>query len=423
MRLTRRGFVGAAALAGFAALSRRLPASPPARVLVVGGGYAGACCAKYLQRLDPALAVTLLTRPDPYYTCPFSNLLLAGRLGLDELEQRHDALAHAGIEVRYGEAIAVDPVAKRVQLDDGSALVADRLVLAPGVEFAFDALPGYDAAAAAILPHAWEAGAQTVLLRRQLEALPDGGTVLISVPPEPYRCPPGPYERASLIAWWLRRARPRAKLLILDAKDRFSKQALFREGWQALYGQQLEWVPGSDGGRIERVEAATRTLHAGFGFGPYRGDVVNVIPPQRAPKLLREAGLTDASGWCPVSPLAFESSRHPGVHVLGDAADAAPMPKSAYSATSQARAVAAAIVAQLRGEVPAAPVYLNTCYSLLAPDYGISIAAVYRVADGRLTAVPEAGGTSPLAADAAFRAREAVFAAGTWTSLNADAFG
>ncbi|HMW31612.1 MAG TPA: FAD/NAD(P)-binding oxidoreductase, partial [Plasticicumulans sp.] len=266
MRLTRRGFVGAAALAGFAALSRRLPAAPPARVLVVGGGYAGACCAKYLQRLDPALAVTLLTRPDPYYTCPFSNLLLAGRLGLDELEQRHDALAHAGVEVRYGEAIAVDPVAKRVQLDDGSALVADRLVLAPGVELAFDALPGYDAAAAAILPHAWEAGAQTVLLRRQLEALPDGGTVLISVPPEPYRCPPGPYERASLIAWWLRRARPRAKLLILDAKDRFSKQALFREGWQALYGQQLEWVPGSDGGRIERVEAATRTLHAGFGF-------------------------------------------------------------------------------------------------------------------------------------------------------------
>lgn len=422
MRLTRRGFVGAAALAGFVLATRRLPAAPSARVFVLGGGYAGSCCAKYLKRLAPTLAVTLLARPGPYYTCPFSNLVLAGRLGLDELARDHAALAQAGVEVVYGEAVAVDPVVKRVRLADGREFGADRLVLAPGVELAFDALPGYDAAAAETLPHAWEAGAQTVLLRRQLEALPDGGTVLISVPAEPYRCPPGPYERASLIAWWLARARPRAKLLILDAKDTFSKQPLFRRGWQALYGGRLEWVSGSDGGRIERVDAATRTLHAGFGFGPYRGDVVNVIPPQRAPRLLREAGLTDASGWCPVSPLAFESRRHPGVHVLGDAADAAPMPKSAYAATSQARAVAAAIVALLRAEAPLGPVYLNTCYSLLAPDYGISIAGVYRIADGRLGAVREAGGSSPPEADAAFRAREAVYASGAYASLTADAF-
>ena len=215
----------------------------------------------------------------------------------------------------------------------------------------------------------------------------------MTVPANPYRCPPGPYERASLIAYYLKAAKPRAKLLILDAKDRFSKQSLFEAAWAELYPGLLEWVPLSAGGNVVAVDAKTRTLVTEF--GEHRADVANVIPPQRAGALALTVGVADQTGWCPIDPVTFESRLVPSIHVVGDAAIAGAMPKSAFSANAQAKVCAAAVLALLRGETPQEPRLINTCYSLVAPDYGISIAGVYRPADGLLTEIEGAGGTSP----------------------------
>jgi NADPH-dependent 2,4-dienoyl-CoA reductase/sulfur reductase-like enzyme len=308
-----------------------------------------------------------------------------------------------------------------VTLADGTVLAYDRLVLSPGIELRFDALPGYDEAAAEALPHAWQAGAQTLLLRRQLEAMEDGGTVIMTVPANPFRCPPGPYERASLIAHYLKTRKPRSKLLVLDAKDVFSKQRLFQAAWAALYPGLLEYVPLSAGGRVTAVDSAARSVRTDF--GDHQGAVVNVIPPQRAGRIARMAGAADRSGWCPIDPVSFESRLLPGVHVIGDAAIAGAMPKSAFAANAQARVCAAAIVALLEGRAPQPPRLLNTCYSLVAPEYGISIAGVYQPANGLLADVPGAGGTSPLQAPPEFRAAEATYAEDWFATITADAFG
>ena len=279
-------------------------------------------------------------------------------------------------------------------LGDGATLDYDRLVLAPGIDLSFDALPGYTESAAEAMPHAWKAGAQTALLRRQLEAMPDGGTVVISAPANPFRCPPGPYERASLIAHYLKTRKPRSKLIILDAKDMFSKQRLFQAAWSELYPGLIEWVGLSSGGKVTAVDPATRTFVTEF--GEHKADVANVIPPQRAGRIAAAAGVADRTGWCPVDPVTFESRLVPNIHVIGDAAIVGGMPKSAFSANAQAKVCAAAVARLLRGEAPTEPKLINTCYSLVAPDYGISVAGVYRPVGGLLTDVEGAGGISPL---------------------------
>ena len=243
------------------------------------------------------------------------------------------------------------------------------------------------------MPHAWKAGEQTVLLRRQLEAMADGGTVVISAPANPFRCPPGPYERASLIAYYLKTAKPRSKLIVLDAKDSFSKQRLFQAAWQQLYPGLIEWVSLSNGGKVTSVDPASRTLVTDF--ASYKADVANVIPPQRAGHIAEVAGVSDATGWCPIDPITFESRLQPGIHVIGDAAIAGAMPKSAFAANAQAKVCAAAVAALLNDEPPSPPKLINTCYSLVAPDYGISIAGVYHPVDGQLVDVQGAGGVSP----------------------------
>jgi hypothetical protein len=309
-----------------------------------------------------------------------------------------------------------------VRLADGTDLPYDRLILAPGVDMNFAALPGYDAAAAEILPHAWKAGPQTERLARQLDAMPDGGTVLMAVPPVPYRCPPGPYERASLIAHYLKTHKPRSKLIVLDAKDQFSKQRLFEEAWTALYPGTLEWVGQSLGGRVTEVDVAGRTLVTEF--DRHRGDVINVIPPQRAGAIAAAAGVADRSGWCPVEPVGFESRLVPGVHVIGDAAIMGAMPKSAFAAADQARVCARAVAALLAGGAPATPKLANTCWSVVAPDYGISVAGVYRPGPtGLLTDIDGAGGISPVGAAPAVRVAEAAHAASWFDGITADAFG
>jgi NADPH-dependent 2,4-dienoyl-CoA reductase/sulfur reductase-like enzyme len=409
----------AATVTASVTLSRPVHAQAAAKVIVIGGGFAGGTAARFLK--GHGLDVTLV-EPNPTYTaCPLSNSVVAGLRSLDRQTFGYDGLRRAGVTVVHQRAAKIDPEARRVTLGDGISLDYDRLVLAPGVDMNFAALLGYDDKAAEIMPHAWKAGPQTTLLARQLEAMDDGGVVVMSVPANPYRCPPGPYERASLIAHYLKTHKPRSKLIVLDAKDSFSKQRLFQAAWEKLYPGLLEWVSLSSGGQVTSVDPASLTLVTDF--DRVKAAVANVIPPQKAAAIATLVGVADRTGWCPIDPVTFESRLLPGIHVIGDAAIAGAMPKSAFAANAQAKVCAAAVATLLRGEIPAVPKLINTCYSLVAPDHGISVAGVYTPSDGRLADVEGAGGTSPLDAPASFRAKEAVYAESWFDTITAEVFG
>ena len=419
-RLDRRTLLGSLALATPALLLGLVAsARTGARVVVIGGGFAGATAARELRRRG--LSVTLVERNATFLACPGSNLVIAGLRDMDRQRFGYEAIASEGITVVAEAATGVDADTRRVALADGTTLPYDRLVLAPGIELRFDALSGYDESAAEAMPHAWQAGEQTLLLRRQLEAMDDGGLVVLSAPANPFRCPPGPYERASVIAHYLKTRKPRSKLLVLDAKDAFSKQRLFQAAWRELYPDSLEWVGLSGGGKVNAVEPASRTLVTDF--GRHQAAVANVIPPQRAGRIAQSAGVADRTGWCPIDPVTFESRLQPNIHIVGDAAIAGAMPKSAFSANAQAKVCAAAIAALLRGDAPATPKLINTCYSLVAPDYGISIAGVYRPAGGLLADVEGAGGVSPLDAPRSLRSLEAAYAEAWYATITTEVFG
>jgi sulfide dehydrogenase [flavocytochrome c] flavoprotein chain len=392
-----------------------------ARVVVVGGGFAGATCARALKKLEPRLTVTLVEPNTTFTACPFSNGVVGGLRDLEQQQFGYDAVGRDGVTLARTNAAAVDVDGGAVVLGDGNRLAYDRLVLAPGIDLNWTGLPGYTQEAAERMPHAWKAGPQTSLLRRQLEAMEDGGLVVMSAPANPFRCPPGPYERASLIAHYLKTTKPKSKLLLLDAKDAFSKQRLFQSAWAQLYPGLIEWVPLSQGGKVTSVDPSMLTLVTDF--GRHQAAVANVIPPQKAGAIVVQAGVADRSGWCPVEPVSFESTLRPGIHVLGDAAIMGAMPKSAFAANAQAKVCAAAIVARLAGREPVEPKLVNTCYSLVAPDYGISIAGVYRPTKGQLADIPGAGGVSPLDADASFRAQEALYAEGWFRTITGEVFG
>jgi sulfide dehydrogenase [flavocytochrome c] flavoprotein chain len=390
-------------------------------VIVVGGGFGGASAARALRRYGENLEITLIEPNETFIACPLSNLVIAGVRTLDSQQFGYKSFAADRIRVIPSEVTDVDPTKRRVTLASGESRPYDRLILSPGIDIAWGALPGYDEAASARMPHAWKAGAQTVLLRKQLEAMPDGGTVVMSVPPNPYRCPPGPYERASLIAWYLRGAKPKSKLIVLDAKDAFSKQKLFQSGWARMYPNILKWVSQSDGGTVTAVDPATMTFKTDF--ETYKADVANVIPPQKAGRIAAIAGVADRTGWCPIDPVTFESRLVPGIHVIGDAAIAGAMPKSAFAANAQAKVCALAVARLLAGATPDEPRLINTCYSLIAQGYGISVGAVYRPVNGLLAEVPESAGTSPLDAPDSFRYQEAQNADAWFDTITREAFG
>lgn len=419
--LSRRTILKGAA-AGVAAL-----AAPPVlgqalqRVIVIGGGFAGATCARRLKQETGNIAVTLIEPNTRFIACPFSNAVIAGLRPIEAQYFSYDGVRKSGVEIAEQIVVAIDPEARRVRLADGASLDYQRVVLAPGIDLRFDALPGYDQPAAEIMPHAWKAGAQTVLLRRHLEAMADGGVVVMAAPANPFRCPPGPYERASLIAHYLKARKPRSKLILLDAKDTFSKQKLFEAAWKELYPGLIEWVPLSAGGRVTEVDPATKTLTTEF--GSHKADVANVIPPQRAGALAVAAGIADQTGWCPIDPLTFESKLRPNIHVIGDAAIAGAMPKSAFAANAQAKVAARMIAGLLRGEEVQEVKLINTCYSLVAPDYGISVAGVYSPKDGLLTEIKGAGGVSPLNAKPQQRAAEALYAEAWFQRVTGEVFG
>jgi sulfide dehydrogenase [flavocytochrome c] flavoprotein chain len=422
MHPNRRQFVAAAvAGAGACLLPRPLLAQDAQpRIVVIGGGFAGATAARFLKRADPRLDVALVEPNAIFSACPFSNEVIAGLRDMRAQLFGYDRIAGDGVAIVHQTATGVDGQARTVALGNGLKLNYDRLVLAPGSDPRFDALPGYDAAAAERMPHAWKAGAQTLLLRRQLEAMEDGGTVVMALPALPYRCPPASYERASLIAYYLKTKKPRSKLVVLDAKDTFSMQRLFENAWKELY-PNLEWVPVSSGGNPTGVDVAAMTVSSDF--DTYKADVANVIPPQKAGRIAELAGTADRTGWCPVDPVTFESHLVPNIHVLGDAAIAGAVPKSAFAGNAAAKICAAAVAKLVRGEPPTAPKFVNTCYSLAAPDYGFSVAGVYQPVHGQWLEVEGAGGISPVDAPAAFRSQEAKFAYGWFNTITSEIFG
>lgn len=416
-----RGLGAGAAIAGLGL--GRLSRAAEGHVLIAGGGFGGATCARYLRQLAPGLRVTLVDRHASLVTGPFCNTVVAGLNPLETITRDHRALAASGIDFIHAEIEAVDPAAKSVELTDGRRLSGDRLVVAPGIAFKTDDIEGYGPAVAETMPPAWPGGPeQLTTLRGQLRAMPDDGLVVIAPPPDPYRCPPGPYERASLIAWFLEHEKPRAKLLILDPKENFSKEALFRSGWAALYGDRIEWIGRAQGGRVVAVDAARRSVTTAGGER-VQADVINLIPPQRAGALAQRAGLTNVSGWAPVDQRTFESTLYPGVHVVGDACIGAPMPKSAYAANSEAKVCAYALAAAFSGQPFDGMTVINACYSLVTPNYGIVDAAVYDYNGANLAIVPDAHGLSPLAADAGYRARAADYARSWYANITADSFG
>jgi sulfide dehydrogenase [flavocytochrome c] flavoprotein subunit len=418
-RLTRRDVMKSAAAAAALVPMPALAQGATGRVVVIGGGFAGASCARALKALDARINVTLVEASRTFIACPFSNLVIAGMRELNAQQFGYEKVAAAGVSMAFSAASAVDPQAKSVTLADGNRLAYDRLVLAPGIDIRWDGLPGYDEAAANVMPHAWKAGEQTTLLRRQLESMEDGGLVVISAPANPFRCPPGPYERASLIAYYLKTKKPKSKLIVLDAKDAFSKQRLFQNAWKELY-PNLEWVSLSSGGKVTSVEPASKTVVTDF--SRHQAAVANIIPPQKAGRVADLAQVADRSGWCPVDAMTFESKQQPNIHVIGDAAIMGAMPKSAFSANAQAKVCAAAVAKLLAGEKPVEPRLINTCYSVVAPDYGITVAGAYRPKDGVLVDA-EGGGVSPIDAPASTRAAEARYADGWFNTITTEVFG
>lgn len=409
------------AVAGTSLLAPIALASTKPEIVIIGGGFGGATAAGQLRSLIPNAQITLIEANPVYTACPFSNLVLSGDRQLDQQEFSYSGLSGRGIRVIHDYATGADPIRKRISLRNGEELTFDRLVLSPGIDFRWGTLEGYDEGAAELLPHAWKAGHQTSLLRGQLEDMRDGGLVVMSVPPAPFRCPPGPYERASLIAHYIKTYKPKSKLLILDSKDSFSKMPLFQEAWAEFYPDHLEWQGASDDGRVSRVDAATRTAFTDF--GEFNADVVNIIPPQKAGVIAELAGVTDSTGWCPINGLSFESILHSDIYVIGDATIATPMPKSAFSANLQAKVCAIAIAEALAGKEVKATVLTNTCYSYTSPETAVSIAGVYRNDDGKLASIDGSGGLSPLQAAFDVRQSEAGQAAQWFETITHEAFG
>jgi sulfide dehydrogenase [flavocytochrome c] flavoprotein chain len=419
---TRRNVVrGIATTAASFAFPCPSHAQSAARIVVIGGGFAGTACARALRKIDGKLRVTLVEPNRTYTACPFSNEVIAGLRDIDAQQFGYDKTAADDVTVIAQTAVKIDPQMRMVGLADGASLAYDRLVLAPGIDLRFDALPGYDEPTAAKMPHAWKAGEQTLLLRRQLEAMDDGGLVVLAVPAAPYRCPPAPYERASLIAQYLKAKKPRSKVLILDAKDAFPQQRLFENAWKEFHPGMIERIPLSQGGRVVSVESATNTLVTDF--GNYDAQVANVIPPQKAGRIATIAGAVDNTGWCPIDPVTFTSKLVPNIHVVGDACIGGGIPKSASAANAEGKACADAVASLIAGTTPVVPKLDGTCYNTVAPGYAFSLSGIYQPRDDIFAEVEGSGFTSPVDAPREMRKREADQAQSWYKAITVETFG
>ena len=365
---------------------------PVGRVVVVGGGYGGATAAKYIRMWSAKRIEVVLVEPNPrFVSCPLSNLVLGGSRTIESLTFSRDGLSNHGVRLIRDEVTVIDVEKRRVQLKAGATLPYDRVVVSPGIDFLYDEIPGLNNEdAQRVFLHAWKAGVQTVALRQQLEAMPDGGTFILSIPKAPFRCPPGPYERASQVAYYFKQAKPKSKVLVLDANPELvSKKALFLAAWKDLYPGIIDYRPNQE---AKDVDARTLTVHTEF--ESFQGNVVNVIPPQRAGSIAARTKLITANNrWCGVNWQSMESVAVAGVHVLGDSTLAGPaMPKSASMANNHAKIAASAIIAQLTGNpVNPNPVISNTCYSWVSATEAVHINAVYRFDTEKQTMLPVEG--------------------------------
>jgi len=409
MTMNRRDFVklvGAATGAGllsFPHIGAAADIMPKTgrRVVVVGGGSGGAIVAKYLRLADPSIEVVLIEADRLYVACPLSNLVLAGLRNLSEnVITLVDLAARHKIKLVYDTVTAVDAGAKKVICSAG-AIAYDKLVLSPGVDYRFEEIEGYDPASTpGIMPHAWKAGPQTLLLKKQLMDMKDGGVVVMTIPQAPYRCPPGPYERISMIAHYLKQNKAKSKIIVWDANETIAAKApLFKRGWAKHYGYDEKdsskgIIAYNGNSKLAKVDVKAMTVDNGV--ESLKGDVINVIPPQRAGVIAQNAGVVGLDKkWCPVDQISFESTQVKDIHVIGDACFAGPLPKSAYAANSEAKVCALNIVQALNGKELIAPSHVNVCYSYITDKEAVTVSGVYVEKDGKTVAVPNSGGLSP----------------------------
>ena len=412
-----------AVLSGITAvgLSSRWPsfAQTNPKIVVVGGGFGGSTFAKYISSLLPSADITLVDPSVRYFACPLSNLVIAGQRSIERQEMRRTFHGKTNLSTVSGTARKINAKSKSVTLADDSQITFDKLVVSPGIDFKWNAIEGYDQSLTNAMPHAWRAGEQTRLLRRALSDMDDGGLVVISVPRAPFRCPPGPYERASLIAYYLQHNKPKSKVLILDANQQFSKQPQFISEWSKNYKNMIEWRSSSEDGTLVRVGRRLNSVHTDF--ESFQPAVANIIPPQQAASIAQNSGLTDATGWCPINPITFESKLQKDIYVLGDATIAAPMPKSAFSANMQAKVCAVQLARRIRGLKEQSTIMANTCYSFISPQAAISIVGVYNNDNG-LKSIENSGGVSPIIAEDYQREAEARQARSWFSTITNEAF-
>jgi len=425
--ITRRVFgqwAGSSVLTAAAVgLSAPALAQGKAKVVVIGGGAGGATAAKYIAKDSAgAIEVTLVEPAKQFVTCFHSNLYLGGVKKFEEITHTYDKLASAyGIKLNHQTAASIDRDKKQVKLADGSVLSYDRLVVSPGIDLKYDSVPGWGKDHEEVMPHAWKAGPQTKLLKAKLDAVKDGGVIIMLAPPNPFRCPPGPYERVSMMAHALKTAgKTKCKIIVLDAKDKFSKQALFTEGWEAQYPGMVEWMAPSVHDGIKSVDPKTNTVVTGF--ETYKdAALVNVIPAQWAGAIARDSGLVNETGYCPIDPANMRSAKDANIYVIGDACIAGDMPKSAFSANSQAKMAAMMVRGELAGAKTFPARYANTCWSQIDTDYTIKVGGRYEAKDGKISAVENF--ISQTGEAAALRKQTQEENIGWYAGITADIFG
>jgi NADPH-dependent 2,4-dienoyl-CoA reductase/sulfur reductase-like enzyme len=420
MTISRRHFIGTTVAAGAALSAPMIRAQAAARVVVIGGGAGGATAARYIAKDSGGeIDVTLIEPTRSYYTCFFSNLYLGGFREIDSLAHSYGRLASDyGINVVHDWATGVDRDARTVALAGGGSVPYDRLVISPGIDFVDGSVPGWSLAAQNAMPHAYKGGSQTELLKAQVAAMPEGGTFVMVAPPNPYRCPPGPYERVSMIAHHLRENNPTAKIIVADPKSAFSKMALFQEGWNDNYPGMVDWIGPDFGGG--NVEVRPDSMEVVIDGEVVQADAANVIPGMKAGNIAAAAGLTDGD-WAPVVPATMQSRMDENIHILGDAAAQGDMPKSGFAANSQAKVAAMAIRGALTGSRVFPAKFSNTCWSLIDTENGVKVGASYTATDEKIASVDsfisETGETAELRATTY---RESL---GWYDAIVADMFG
>ncbi len=422
-RLTRRQFAQIATVAGATlAMPAYLRAQDKPKVVVVGGGAGGATAARYIAKdSEGAIGVTLIDDSDRFTTCFFSNLYLGGFKSFEDITHGYDKLeSDYGITKVTGRAASIDREARTVTMEDGTAIPYDRLVVSPGIDLIWDSVPGYSEDAAQIAPHAWKAGPQTQLLKEKLDAVENGQQIVMVAPPNPYRCPPGPYERVSMMAHVLKsKGFTDSRIIIVDPKPKFSKQGLFSEGWQKYYPGMVEWYGPDVHGGIAGVDVNAGTVETDL--DTFSGALLNIIPAQKAGMIAASADLTDESGFCPIDAASMRSTKDENIYVIGDASIAGAMPKSGFSANSQAKVAAMTIRGELTGSKVFPAKYSNTCWSLIEADDGVKVGAQYAPQDGAIASTSSF--ISQTGEDAALRKATYEESLGWYAGITADMFG